>query len=1265
MLVCAATGLWAQSAPVYGLFLGRELLQIGTFTEPNPSRAAYWECWARGFAPGQLSGGQAVTPGNQSYAVPADSQGAYLSEDFPAAAARDAEFPPGAYSLSVTGANAFSATVSLTESPAAYPAAPSFPPTLMLEGIPAGQDVPLSWQPGADARAEDAVMVALEDANGGFLFNTPWPGQPGALSGLAANATLPGSALTPGNVLELKLIVFRIASSQTLPDGDGLAMAGSATAVSEIVTVSSAPEGNDVAIYELLEGRDFSQLSQAVPVPDTNGPYAFEASAWASAANRLTNATVAPPGLSPMPLGPVGSSGLLWRTNIAFGQEADLSAAFPAGVYSWAFDGTADGLQTASAALAAGAWPQPLTVANWSACQTNSFTNDFVVRWSAPANASTNDYVEFVVLDAAQDEAFRTPNYGAGESPMPGASTQVVIPANTLYDGLDYEAQLRYVQVASTDTQSLPGATGFVGRYAETRLPIGTLLASPLGIATTALPDGAAGSEYMAQVNAWGGRWPLRWSLVQGQLPEGLSLDASGLIQGTPYTNGQFSLDVQVTDALGSTLAQSISLSVTGSLSALAITTATLPDLGDGLYNIRTLGSAGGAPPFHWSIASGQLPPGLSFDPDNGLITGIPQQAGSYPLVFQVQDGSGQAQQQTITLNVPSATNDPVLRITQFGLLPGHGTRLGLNAQPDAVVTMELSQDLQQWQTLFTTNMPANGLLEWTNPPQAGGLFYRACRGVPGPPYNPVSVDVSVDTNSTVQAVLTPAALTMSVTNPAGVVYALEFPTNAVADPTPIQMSVVQRLDGCPIPVQFLCGVTFAPDGLDLLEAATLTVTFPTNLPADTTGFAFEAGGAGFHLYPCAVTNNTMTFPILHFSGVSGLEATAQALQNLLSANTGCGDPSAQESWWAWVSPTLSGDPIAASGALDQRFRDQLEPHLFAAAGDDQRLPSATREFLFWTYLLNRYVLSRLPSDDLIYTDAMEEFYRAAQDVVRAYENGVESCYNRCVSQYRPFQAVRMMKLGKTARDMNLGRFPENPSLAPTSFFSADQMLDRYKRIFRFELQLESELETPAGDYSAAVISDKCLFEAKDFNYDDPQNEQDVSQGGASSLFSQGLLVSRLGQVRPHETVGQLIGVYLHIWPNYPAADPCAAGNTWNDPLAPTIECAFDAIDPVQAIDVLTHSGWKPLPQSVVDDANWWATFQMAHFNKTTSATDGQGNPHPQCVAFSGGDWDYRAGQLFAVANPQPVAGFTETTYVRLFHAPEPALIQEPAWEDP
>ena len=73
----------------------------------------------------------------------------------------------------------------------------------------------------------------------------------------------------------------------------------------------------------------------------------------------------------------------------------------------------------------------------------------------------------------------------------------------------------------------------------------------------------------------------------------------------------------------------------------------------------------------------------------------------------------------------------PPLRITQFGCLPGHWLQMGLNAQINEPITIQVSPDLKQWHTLLSTNMPPFGVLSWTNS-QAGAVsFFRACRGTP------------------------------------------------------------------------------------------------------------------------------------------------------------------------------------------------------------------------------------------------------------------------------------------------------------------------------------------------------------------------------------------------------------------------------------------------------------------------------------------------------------------------------------------------------
>jgi hypothetical protein len=58
----------------------------------------------------------------------------------------------------------------------------------------------------------------------------------------------------------------------------------------------------------------------------------------------------------------------------------------------------------------------------------------------------------------------------------------------------------------------------------------------PLVITTTVMPNAQVGVLYSQQLVATGGTTPYVWSITAGALPPGLSMDANGLITGTPTT---------------------------------------------------------------------------------------------------------------------------------------------------------------------------------------------------------------------------------------------------------------------------------------------------------------------------------------------------------------------------------------------------------------------------------------------------------------------------------------------------------------------------------------------------------------------------------------------------------------------------------------------------------------------------------------------------------------------------------------------------------
>jgi len=86
----------------------------------------------------------------------------------------------------------------------------------------------------------------------------------------------------------------------------------------------------------------------------------------------------------------------------------------------------------------------------------------------------------------------------------------------------------------------------------------------PLTITTTSLPDATYLVSYAATLEAFGGQSPYTWSLVSGELPDGVSLAADGSVSGTPAEQGVFAFTARVTDDAGAFVEQDFTLRAVG-----------------------------------------------------------------------------------------------------------------------------------------------------------------------------------------------------------------------------------------------------------------------------------------------------------------------------------------------------------------------------------------------------------------------------------------------------------------------------------------------------------------------------------------------------------------------------------------------------------------------------------------------------------------------------------------------------------------------------
>lgn len=131
------------------------------------------------------------------------------------------------------------------------------------------------------------------------------------------------------------------------------------------------------------------------------------------------------------------------------------------------------------------------------------------------------------------------------------------------------------------------------------------------------------------------------FSLQGGALPPGITLSTSGVLSGTPTSEGEYGFEVKAQN--GSPFGtKEYALTVRQPLSVRSPFGSVQRPSGEvGIRFGKQFTATGGSGTYTWALVSGALPAGLALDATRGTITGTPQTAGNSSFALTATDSEG------------------------------------------------------------------------------------------------------------------------------------------------------------------------------------------------------------------------------------------------------------------------------------------------------------------------------------------------------------------------------------------------------------------------------------------------------------------------------------------------------------------------------------------------------------------------------------------------------------------------------------------------
>jgi len=162
--------------------------------------------------------------------------------------------------------------------------------------------------------------------------------------------------------------------------------------------------------------------------------------------------------------------------------------------------------------------------------------------------------------------------------------------------------------------------------------------AAPVVIGTASLPAGRQSVSYKTTVTATGGSGVVTWSVADGALPGGLTLNAStGVLSGTPTKAGTFVMTLAATDAGDATNVATAAYSIEITPAVRVASPRTIPEAYANTpyaYQMMASNAVGTAV---WNLQGGALPPGITLS-STGLVSGTCAVTGTYYFNARVID---------------------------------------------------------------------------------------------------------------------------------------------------------------------------------------------------------------------------------------------------------------------------------------------------------------------------------------------------------------------------------------------------------------------------------------------------------------------------------------------------------------------------------------------------------------------------------------------------------------------------------------------------